>query len=296
MRHEDGFMKVSGLNLYYEKFLAERPFADLLTLHGGPGMSHDYLLSLADLSRSGVNVFFYDQFGCGKSDEPSSRDDFTIDYGVEEAEGVRQRFFGDRKVFLMGSSYGGALSLAYSLKYQKNLLGLIVSGGLASVPLTIREMHRLIDLLPEVHKNAILEAEMKSEFTGQAYLEAVKAFYRSYLLRMDNIPEEVERSLKYGEERKVYGYMNGPSEFTITGTIKDWDITNQLHKITIPTLITVGEYDEVTPVVAEEIHSRIKGSQLEVFKDCSHLTMWENRKGYNERLLRFIRETGRQGK
>ena len=49
-----------------------------------------------------------------------------------------------------------------------------------------------------------------------------------------------------------YGIMNGPNEFTITKTIKDWDITDEIHKITIPTLITVGRYD-VTKNVAMEI-------------------------------------------
>ena len=290
MDHEEGYITAKGLKLYYEKFNARTPFADLLTVHGGPGMSHDYLLPLADLSKSGVNVAFYDQFGCGRSGEPPLKSDFSIDYAVEEVEIVRRTFYGNRKVFLMGSSYGGALSLAYSIKYQDNLLGLIVSGGLASVPLTVREMHRLIDQLPERYRNSIRDAEKRGEYSSPDYLEAVRRFYRNYLLRMDRTPPEVERSLRYAEERNVYKYMNGPNEFTITGTIRDWDISDQIGAIRIPALITVGEYDEVTPVVAEEIHSRIPGSRLKVFRDCSHLTMWEDRKGYNDTLLNFIRE------
>jgi len=50
----------------------------------------------------------------------------------------------------------------------------------------------------------------------------------------------------------------------------------------------VGEFDEVTPVVAEEIHRRIQGSALKVFKGCSHLTMWEDRKGYVKTLSDFV--------
>jgi Predicted hydrolases or acyltransferases (alpha/beta hydrolase superfamily) len=67
--------------------------------------------------------------------------------------------------------------------------------------------------------------------------------------------------------------LNGPNEFTITGVIKDWDITDKISIIQIPTLITVGEYDEVTPKVAEEVHKRIKNSKLVIFKNCSHITM-----------------------
>lgn len=256
-------------------------------------MSHDYLLSLSDLARKGIEVIFYDQFGCGRSEEPKSESDYTIDYGVEEVDGVREFFYPDKKIFLMGSSYGGALALAYSLKYQSNLRGLIVSGGLASVPLTVREMRRLIDKLPKWATAAINKYEKSGEFSNPEYLKAVDEFYRRHLLRLDKMPEDVKRSLEFGNQRKVYNKMNGPNEFTITGTIKDWDVSQKIHSIKIPTLITVGQYDEVTPVVAQEIHKEIQGSILKIFKDCSHLTMWEDRSGYNDVLAGFILHTGK---
>lgn len=287
---EEKFVQVLGLKIYTKTFRAIDEFATLLTMHGGPGMSHDYLLSLADLSEEGVTVVFYDQFGCGRSEEPSDRTKFTIDYGVEEAEELRKKLFGDKKVFLMGSSYGGALSLAYSLKYQDRLKGLIVTGGLASTPLTVREMHRLIDELDPKSRDAIHKYEPLGEFTNPDYLAGVNAFYRKHLIRMDTWPEEVSRTMEFGEKRNVYSVMNGPNEFTITGTIKDWDISDNLPVIKIPTLITVGEYDEVTPTVAQQIHNGIKGSQLEVMKGCSHLSMWEDRDAYNRLLYDFIRE------
>jgi proline iminopeptidase len=261
-----------------------------MTMHGGPGMSHDYLLPLADLSENGITVFFYDQFGCGRSDEPSDRSKFTIDYGVEEAEALRKKVFGNRKVFLMGSSYGGALALAYSIKYQKNLIGLIISGGLSSVPLTVKEMNRLVGLLPDRFKEAIRKYEKVNDYKNPEYLEAVAEFYRRHLLRMDSVPDDVSRSMEYGEKRNIYRIMNGPNEFTITGTIKDWDITDKIKTIRIPTLITAGQYDEVTPNVAEVIHKEIEDSRLEIFEGCSHLTMWEDRGKYNRILLGFINE------
>jgi proline iminopeptidase len=70
--------------------------------------------------------------------------------------------------------------------------------------------------------------------------------------------------------------------------IKNWDISDQIHVIKIPTLILVGEYDEVTPRVAEDIHKRIKGSKMVIFKNCSHLTMWEDRENYIKTIADFI--------
>jgi proline-specific peptidase len=75
--------------------------------------------------------------------------------------------------------------------------------------------------------------------------------------------------------------MNGPNEFTIIGNMKYWDVTAQLNKIRIPTLVTGGRYDEVSPKVARSIHKGIKKSKLVTFANSSHLPMWEEREVHN---------------
>ncbi len=286
MQGKEGYFDINGLKIYYKRVGDGEK--KLLTLHGGPGMSHDYLLPLAKLADYGITVLFYDQFGCGRSEEPSDISKFTVDYAVEEVEKVRQAAFGSEKVYLYGSSYGGMLALAYSLKYQNNLRALIVSGGLSSVPLTIREMLRLRSKLPRSVQETLKRYEEKGEYNNPEYQKAVDVFYRRHLLRLKSWPDDVMRSLNYAAERKVYSIMNGPNEFTITGTIKDFDITDKINTIKVPTLITVGEYDEVTPKVAMVIHKEIKQSRLKVFKGASHLTMWEKPKAYLNLLKEFI--------
>lgn len=284
----EGFVKVNGLNLFYKEFKSETYRATMLCLHGGPGMSHDYLLPLADLANYGIRVIMYDQFGCGRSEEPEDQSKFTIDYAVKEIEGVRKKLCPDDKIFLMGSSYGGALALAYAVQYQENLKGLIVSGGLASVSLTVKEVHRLIDNLPEWAKSAIKKYGDAGDYTNPEYIKASGEFMSRHFIRVSPVPDDVMTSLEYAEKRDTYRIMNGPNEFTITGTIMGWDITDEIHRITVPTLITVGQYDEVTEVVAQEIHKRIIGSKLKVLPNCSHLSMWEDRELYNNLLKEFV--------
>lgn len=258
----------------------------LLCLHGGPGATHDYLLSLADLAPFGYRVVFLDQLGCGRSQRPRGTKLYTIDHNVEEVEALR-RALGLGRVHLMGSSYGGALAIATALKYQRNLRSLVITGGLASVPLTVREMWRLVDRLPPKVRATIRKYDRTRQYRHPAYLKAVDVFYRRHLCRLSVWPHEVQYSFEH-LSLPVYGTMNGPNEFTIVGTIRDWDVTDRLPRIRLPTLITVGRYDEVTPRVAASIHRGIRGSKLVRFEKSSHLAMWEERDHYIEVVRDFL--------
>ena len=72
-------------------------------------------------------------------------------------------------------------------------------------------------------------------------------FYKRHVCRLDPLPDGVARSFEKLEENPgVYLYMQGPNEFVITGTFKDWDITDRLGDIDAPTLVTSGRHDECT--------------------------------------------------
>ncbi len=158
------------------------------------------------------------------------------------------------------------------------------------MPYTVKEMQRLINDLPEKYKAAIRKYDQLKDYKNPEYLEAVNYFYKTHLLRLDQMPEAVKRTFEYLEKRKTYEIMNGPNEFTIIGTIKDVDLTDQLKRIAVPTLITVGKYDEVTPNVAELIHKGIRGSRLVLFENSSHMAMWEEREKYLSTVLEFINQ------
>ena len=277
MEPTEGHVKILGFDLFYRTY--GRPTkGTILCLHGGPGATHDYLLSLEDLAQFGYRVVLIDQLGCGKSERPRGTALYTIPHNVEEVEGVRKALqLG--KVHLMGSSYGGALAIATALKYQRNLRSLVITGGLASVPLTVREMRRLVNRLPPKTRATLAKYEAREDYENPEYLAAVDVFYRRHVCRLPVWPREVTYSFEH-LSRPVYFTMNGPNEFTIIGTIRDWDVTDQLPTIRVPTLVTVGRYDEVTPRVAESIHRGIRGSKLVRFEKSAHLAMWEERSHY----------------
>jgi len=277
---------VNGYRLYWKNVGAPGPKGTLLTLHGGPGATHDYLLSLNDLADLGYRIVYYDQLGCGRSDLARRVSEYTVERDVADLESLRTRL-GLGRVHLFGSSYGGMLAIAYALAHPEGLKTLISASGLADVPLAAREMQRLKRELPPPIRETLERYEARGEFQNPEYLAAVMEFYRRHLCRLDPWPAEVTYSLDHISVPK-YGTMNGPNEFTIVGTMKDWDATPRLGEIGVPTLVTAGRYDEVTPTVAESIHHGIRGSQYELFENSSHLAFWEERPRYMEVLRAFL--------
>src|SRR5438128_11359430 len=113
----EGYAKTLGFNLFYRMY--GRPTkGTVLCLHGGPGATHDYLLSLEDLAQFGYRVVLIDQRGCGKSARPRGTALYTIAHNGEEAEGVRKSL-PPGKLHRMRSGYGRALAIATPVKAQR---------------------------------------------------------------------------------------------------------------------------------------------------------------------------------
>jgi proline iminopeptidase len=282
----DGYSTIHGYRFYWKIVGEPGPAGTVLTLHGGPGATHDYLLALSDLARHGYRIVYYDQLGCGRSELAKGVAEYSIDRDVADLEELRQTL-GLGRIHLIGSSYGGLLAIAYALAHPEPLKTLVSASGLADVPLTSREMQRLKRELPAPLPEVLERHEAKGEFQHPEYLAAVQEFYRRHVCRLPVWPAELSYTLDHLSGPK-YGTMNGPNEFTIVGTIRDYDVTARLGEIRVPTLVTTGRYDEVTPKVAESIHRGIPGSELVLFEESSHTAFWEERGRYMETLRSFL--------
>lgn len=286
MRKNEGYVNVLGFDLFYRQF-GEPESGEILGLHGGPGATHDYLLPLTDLAEQGYRVTLYDQLGCGRSQVPKDISLFVPEHYVEEVEGFRKAMTLGRP-HIVGSSWGGMLAIAYALKYQRNMKTMTTVGGLHSVPLTIREMQRMKRGLSVDVQRTMAKYESRGDYENPEYVKAAMVYYKKHLCRLQEWPTEVTYSMEH-ISKPVYGTMNGPNEFTIIGNIRYWDVTSQLHRIKVPTLVLGGKYDEVSPVVARDIHRHVKGSELTIFPHSSHLAFWEERDAFMTRILRFLK-------
>ena len=259
----------------------------LLLLHGGPGVPHDYLESLERVAETGRRAIFYDQVGCGRS----SRTDesmWNVETFVEEVRVVREALGLDR-THLFGSSWGGMLAMEYALTKPSGLASLTLSSSPASIPLWEQETGRLRRELPEDVQRVLDEHEAAGTADSPEYEEAMMEFYRRHVVRLDPMPDGVARSFAgLAENPSIYMHMQGPNEFVIVGTLRDWDITGRLGEIDVPTLFTSGRHDECAPKQAEIVHTGIPGSEWVVFENSSHMQFAEEADRYLEVLDGFL--------
>src|SRR5438477_8206344 len=143
----------------------------MLTLHGGPGCTHEYFECFEDfLPQAGIEFYYYDQLGSHYSDQPDDERLWTIDRFREEVEQVR-RALGLENFYLLGSSWGGMLGIEYALKYQKHLKGFILSDMTASIPSYRTYAAKLRAALPADVIAILDKFEKKGEYQAPEYQE-----------------------------------------------------------------------------------------------------------------------------
>jgi proline-specific peptidase len=258
----------------------------ILCVHGGPGTPHDYLEPLDALAAGGRRVVFYDQLGCGRSDQPSDPPMWTIDLFVEELGAVRQALGLDR-VHLFGHSWGGNLALSYALARPRGLVSLVLASAAASMPHALAETWRLRAELPADVRERLDRLEAGGQTGTPEYGAALEVFYRRHLCRLDRWPDFLVRGLG-ATRQEVAEAIWGRSDFAPSGPLKDWDVTDRLHEIRVPTLILCGRYDLATPVLAEELHRGIRGSRMAVIEDAAHAAHAEKPEEYIRVLDGFL--------
>ena len=287
----EGYIPFKGYQTYYRvvgdgEAKGKLP---LVALHGGPGASHDYLESLDAMAATGRRVIYYDQLGCGKSHLPIPAPEmWTVELYIEELNVVRKALGLDR-VHILGQSWGGMLTMEYALTHPAGVASLTISNSPADMKQWVAEANRLRADLPPDIQATMLRHEVAGTTSDPEYEAAATEFYKRHVCRIYPYPELLQRSFdnmaKYPE---VYNTMNGPNEFHVIGTIKDWNIIDRLGGIDIPTLVISGRYDEATPMIAQTVHDGIAGSEWVIFENSAHVPHLEEPGRYMQVLDDFL--------
>ncbi len=279
----------------WTKRIGNNPKIKVLLLNGGPGATHEYFECFENfLPAEGIEFIYYDQIGCGNSDNPNDESMWDLARYVEEVEQVRIALgLDETNFYLLGHSWGGILAMEYSLKYQKHMKGLIISNMMSSCP----EYGKYADEVLAKQINPAVLAEIEKieaakDFANPRYMELLLPnFYEKHILRFPakNWPEPVNRSFAKMNQ-SLYVTMQGPSEFGVAGKLEQWDRKGQLKDIAIPTLVIGAQHDTMDPKHMEEMAKLTpKGTYL-YCENGSHMCMYDDQKTYFSGLISFLKK------
>ncbi|MCX5812096.1 MAG: proline iminopeptidase-family hydrolase [Proteobacteria bacterium] len=283
---QEGYIQVTGGRVWYRKAGADKKGIPLLVLHGGPGAAHDYLEPVEPLSDERP-VIFYDQLGCGYSDRPDNTSLWIIERFVEEIVLIRNALALE-KAHILGQSWGSMLAVDYMLTREpEGITSLILSGPCISASRFAADQRTYLLEFPEDIQKTILKSEASGNFDSPEYQDAIMAYYERHVCCLDSRPDCLNRTIeKMGHA--VYEYMWGPSEFTMSGTLKDYERAERLKEITVPVLFTCGQYDEATPAATMYYQSMLPGSEIVVFENASHNHHIEKPEEYLAAVRNFL--------
>ena len=279
----------------WTKRVGNNPDIKVLLLHGGPGATHElYECFDSFFPGAGIEYYYYDQLGSYYSDQPDDPELWETARFVEEVEQVRKALgLNKDNFYLLGQSWGGILAMEYAHKYQQHLKGLIISNMMASIPAYMTYAEEVLgpEMPPEVYKE-VMAFEEKEEYDNPRYLELiVNHYYTEHVLRMpvEEWPEPVNRTFKHLNP-DVYIPMQGPSEFGIKGDakLKDWDFTDKLKDLHVPTLSIGAQYDTMDPEHMKWIAGEVQNGRYLLCPNGSHFSQFDDQEIYIGGVIDFI--------
>ncbi|KAJ7660032.1 proline-specific peptidase [Mycena rosella] len=265
----------------------------LLALHGGPGMPHSYILPIAELTASkGIPVIFYDQLGCGMSTHlPSKPKDFwTVELFMAELDNIISHLGIADAFDLYGQSWGGMLAANYVVsRNPKGLRRLIISDSPASIELWTAANNVLLSAFSHEFREMLRKHELGGTTDSLAYQQGIQQFNEKHICTVSPWPDVlIEAFAAVDADPTVYSTMIGPSEFNITGTLKTWSIVDDLHKISAPTLLISGKYNQAQDIAILPFFQKIGKVKWVQFAQSSHTPIFEEKKRYLEVVADFL--------
>jgi 3-oxoadipate enol-lactonase len=211
-------------------------------------------------------VLRYDTRGHGETDAPGGA--YSLDLLAEDAKALLSAL-GIERTHFIGLSMGGMIGQLLALKHLEMLRSLILCDTSSRVPPEAKPMW---DERIRVAETQGMEPHVEPTIG--------RWFTAPFLKGRPDVVEGV-RSMIRGT--KPQGYIG------CGHAIKALDLTDQLQRISVPTLVIVGEDDPGTPVAAARtIHERITGSEFVILKSASHLSNIEQADAFNTAATAFL--------
>jgi proline iminopeptidase len=275
------YVDVDGARLLVRSVGSGTP---LVFVHGGPGMSHDYLApQLIELLSDEYRLIFYDQRASGRSSGVEDTTRLTMTQFVADLENVRRSLKLDR-LNLVGHSFGGLLAMYYAAAHPNAIRKLLLlDTSPASWELNFPYFLRTIaERQTETDRQELAEIRAAAATDPAAMERYLKTFFRTFFYNPQLSDSIV---LKIDDQWLTNNNLTGNFIWRDLGK---YDIHDRLVRITAPSLIIHGAASVISVEGAKAIASRIPNSKLIVLKDVGHFPYIEAPQVFAAALKAFI--------
>lgn len=280
-----GFIPVKQGQIYYESYGSGLP---MVVLHGGPGLTMDYLFPhLLDLEQFG-EIIFYDQRGTGQSSHCEiSNDLVTIEQFIEDLEDIRKNL-NLQEFILLGHSFGGFLAMQYALQHQKHLKGMIL---MSTLPANYEGM---LAFAQEFNQRTMSCQQQLSAFEdieqfNQLSVDEIQKIYQIIFSFYFYDPKQLNNlKLKFEDKSAKNGFYI-EKQMSAQCLFKDnLNLFPSLSKLDIPCLVLHGEQDIIPLNTAIAIHENLTKSNMVVLQECDHFPFIEKKQETMRSIENFM--------
>ena len=235
----------------------------LIAIHGGPGMTHDYMLSLEQLAGPSLVVVTYDQRGVGRSSSPPEDPaNYTLARYAQDLEAVRQAI-GVEHVTLFGHSWGGIVAQSYASLYPERVHSIILMGSGPSAREKVFECQQaLVERIRTLMQRGIISEnpEPGSPAAERGYLPAYFSDPTFWFSPDDpgSAPLVDERTTRVND--------------LTWAANANFDLTANLAGLKLRVLNLWGEADPVRPIALPALLAALPNAEVEtvVLSNCGH--------------------------
>ena len=283
----EGFVAVPGGQVWY-RIYGSGDRVPLLMLHGGPGGRSCAFSVLADLATDRP-VVIYDQLGSGRSERPTDPSLWTTERFVDELAALREAL-GLSRIHLLGHSWGGTLATEYLLTTKPaGVESVILSSPLISTPRWVADANRLRSTLPPAVQADLDKCETVATLNEPSCQAAIDVFYERFVRGAKTLPPVADCEGVTSNDA-IYRQMWGATEFSATGSLRDYDRSDRLADLRMPVLFLAGRNDEAAPETLADFQRRIPGARLAVLEHSAHASYRTETAAYVQIVREFLND------
>lgn len=269
--------RINGLDLHYLDVGEGFP---IVFVHGYTGNLRNWDLQIPLVLSQGYRAILLDLRGHGDSGKPTQPEEYTLGLMAEDVYRLVERLSLDQ-CCLIGHSMGGMIAQRLILAHPDPFRALVLVDTAAEVSdeLNNERRARLARIARERGLEAVFQELIRSDPLAaelRAEPDAFEAWRRQFLLT----------------SREAYVHC--------ADAISNREsLLDEVHAISVPTLIVCGEDDETYVGPSHRMHERIPGSELAIIAGGGHSPQVEQADEFNRVLDGFlsrIRPAGSRGR